>query len=306
MDVAERFKTAKTGNIAQEATRLASVFQRPNASGAELIRAKRLLDSLRKFNASGEIPVEGTQVLDLRNASNRARSQLHTNKDIDAFLKEQEASLNVAGSVLDKLAIGTKDYIQDTGGLGLLSAGSAVSGAGSGVAVAGALRAFANKARLPLAKVLYRGVGGKTTPIPALPPRAAVNFGVSTPPSAGQPTPPNAGPTLPPGANKSALPPSNKTGGQTSNGPTRPSSGNQQPGRPQVPDPYDTLGVSRNATAAEIKSAYRDLARQNHPDTLAGTLGNMLNPEAMKVKIAEATARMRIINAAWDRLKPRK
>jgi len=32
-------------------------------------------------------------------------------------------------------------------------------------------------------------------------------------------------------------------------------------------DPYDTLGVPRNASAAVIKTAYRKLARQHHPDT---------------------------------------
>ena len=31
-------------------------------------------------------------------------------------------------------------------------------------------------------------------------------------------------------------------------------------------DPYSTLGVSKTATDAEIKAAYRRLAKQWHPD----------------------------------------
>ena len=35
---------------------------------------------------------------------------------------------------------------------------------------------------------------------------------------------------------------------------------------PQVNNPYLVLGVSKRSTKAEIKAAYRKLARENHPD----------------------------------------
>ena len=31
-------------------------------------------------------------------------------------------------------------------------------------------------------------------------------------------------------------------------------------------NPYNTLGIGKNATEADIKSAYRKLAMENHPD----------------------------------------
>jgi DnaJ like chaperone protein len=58
-------------------------------------------------------------------------------------------------------------------------------------------------------------------------------------------------------------------------------------------DPFDILGISRGATDAEIKSAYRALIRKNHPDTL---IAKGLPQEFVDI----ANEKMAAINAAYD------
>ncbi|MBO5745645.1 MAG: DnaJ domain-containing protein [Clostridia bacterium] len=55
-------------------------------------------------------------------------------------------------------------------------------------------------------------------------------------------------------------------------------------------DPYEVLGVSRDATDEQIKAAYREKARKFHPDNFNG------NPDAVEM----ATEKMKEINEAYD------
>src|ERR1700745_4513187 len=64
-------------------------------------------------------------------------------------------------------------------------------------------------------------------------------------------------------------------------------------------DPYDVLGVQRNASAADIKKAYRRLAKKLHPDA------NKKDPKAA-AKFAELNSAYEIVGddkkrAAFDR-----
>ncbi len=61
-------------------------------------------------------------------------------------------------------------------------------------------------------------------------------------------------------------------------------------------DPYAVLGVARTATTDEIKTAWRELVRQHHPDTL---MAKGLPKEYVEL----ATRKMAAINAAYDQIR---
>ncbi len=66
------------------------------------------------------------------------------------------------------------------------------------------------------------------------------------------------------------------------------------PRSPAEPSPYDILGVSPNASASDIRTAYQNLVRQYHPDRVA----------SMPVEFQDvAERRTKEINAAYTQLK---
>ena len=67
-------------------------------------------------------------------------------------------------------------------------------------------------------------------------------------------------------------------------------------GAPAAADPYEVIGVKPAASDAEIKSAYRRLMRENHPDKL---MSQGLPEEFIEVANKKAAE----INAAYDRIK---
>ena len=69
-----------------------------------------------------------------------------------------------------------------------------------------------------------------------------------------------------------------------------------RPAVDRVAEAYEVLGVSRNASDAEVTKAYRRLMNQNHPDKLVAKG----LPESM-MKVAEEKTRQ--IRAAYELLR---
>src|ERR1700759_5287152 len=56
---------------------------------------------------------------------------------------------------------------------------------------------------------------------------------------------------------------------------------------PASPDPHETLGVARSATAAEVRAAYRRLVQLHHPDHNGGSVESARRFEAVQEAYAE-------------------
>lgn len=67
-----------------------------------------------------------------------------------------------------------------------------------------------------------------------------------------------------------------------------------RPAHPRDPSPYDILGVSREASAVDIRTAYQALVRQYHPDRVASMPSEFQEVAERKTKE---------INAAYTQLK---
>ncbi len=68
---------------------------------------------------------------------------------------------------------------------------------------------------------------------------------------------------------------------------------------PDKSDPHVILGVARGAADDEIKSAYRKLVRENHPDRLVA--------QGMPQEFVDlANERLATINAAYEKVRPRR
>jgi DnaJ like chaperone protein len=65
---------------------------------------------------------------------------------------------------------------------------------------------------------------------------------------------------------------------------------------PDASDPFQVLGLSREADDAEVKTTYRKLVRENHPDRL---VAQGMPPEFVQL----ANEKLATINAAYDRIR---
>ncbi|HKM62713.1 MAG TPA: TerB family tellurite resistance protein [Acidisphaera sp.] len=70
----------------------------------------------------------------------------------------------------------------------------------------------------------------------------------------------------------------------------------RMPSNTSEPEPYGVLGIARSATSEEVRARWKQLMRENHPDSLAAR-------GVPAEFVARANEKVALINAAWDRIK---
>ena len=77
-----------------------------------------------------------------------------------------------------------------------------------------------------------------------------------------------------------------------------PAAASQPPKDPDsdLPDPYEVLGLPKETSGEDLHTAWKQLMRENHPDSLAAR-------GVPKEFIARASDKVARINAAWDQIK---
>ena len=326
---------------AKEIDRLRNSIIDGQISVEDSIKLKRLLD--KELSASAFDPAKkGTiDANDLEDIANQFRADLKTQVRPIADVLNTEKRLIDLQLALSKYSgkLTLNDFLYSGmaggvfGGIGL--GGGPLGTAGSMAAGVGVRYAAKSpRFRSNVARVANYLAGNPVEGIPPVrdlprgdPPPPPSSWGSGTHRGPGwtnpPPPPPRSGqgprssgrwdrPSPPPGGGRQGS--SRRTTGGGRQGPSSRPKGRTMPRTKS--QAYTVLGVSPNATADQVKKAWRNLSRKNHPDAIpppVGTMKDMLDEKAraaFKVKKAkyealkrEATERMQEINAAWELLK---
>lgn len=348
-------KGQKAKAYAKEIDRLRNSIIDGQISVEDSIKLKRLLD--KELSATAFDPAKkGTiDANDLEDIANQFRADLKTQVPPIADVLNTEKRLIDLQLALSKYSskLSLHDWLYSGaagGAIGGFGLGGGPLGAAGSMAAGVGVR-YAAKSPWLRSNVARAANYLAGNPVEGIPPVRTLTEGVPPTPPRSRPNTwnPQGGQTGPGWENPPSPPPPPPGGGRqgssrrrTSPPPPPPGGGRQGSSRRRPPPPppdggrqgpssrpkgrtmprtksqaYTVLGVSPNATAAQVKKAWRDLARKHHPDAIpppSGTMKDIMGDEkamaefmAKKAKYEalqqEATDRMQEINAAWDLLK---
>ena len=304
----------------------------------DAIKLKRLLDNELPSNAFTS-KLSDVEQKALKKISDRFRTDLKTQMppiaDVLNFQKRiidlQDALSKYTGSVKieDLLSFGGLGYTGLGAAAGNVVGGPLGAGIGAAAGAGGRVAIKSPRIRSRFGNAVNWAAGNRRDVVP---PVVDLPRGDAPPPSSRWSSRAHRGPVGGPGGPSTSWtnpppppPPGGGRQGSSRRSTTPPPGGGRQgpSSRPKgrtMPrtksQAYTVLGVSPDATADQVKKAWRNLSRKHHPDAIpppVGTMKDMLDEKAraaFKVKKAkyealqrEATERMQEINAAWELLK---